>query len=508
MAAYFKAPGVDAYLADERSGESPLLFDASSPPPKPSTTQLTGTVFLYIVIAALSNLLFGFENSVISQAKVDFAADTGLSKNSGAYGFLAGAMPIGATAACLVAGLLQDGLGRRVTLVLASVVYIASALLAHWSVGFAMLAGARLLTGVSIGVFSSTVPMYIAELAPPQLRGTLVTLNQVSICTGILLGYVVDKFLTPYWRWELVAGVPIAVTVLLCFLFVTPFSPRWLLANGRSDEARAVLLRIRGGRETEVEAEMASIEAAIALTAGAGRWAKLRERHVVWGIAIGVMAALMQQWCGINAVNAYAQEIFADAGFSASDATTQAIYIGVAKLVFVVVALALMDRLGRKPLLLIGSAGMTAALLVLALSFQLNTRPFTKSVGYTASASLILFMAFFEVSLGPVLWLLLSELYPLQVKGVAMSIGSFTCWLMTYVVTQAFPAMTQAMGINGAFFFFAAVSAGSFVWIWAYIFETRGRTLEEIEDLLRGKRDGKPLSSSVQQVGDFDVLKG
>ena len=503
--------GADAYL-NEGGSDFPLLNEAAlppSPPPfKPSTSRLSCSLFVYVIIAALSNTLFGFENSVISQAKVDFAADTGLSKSSAAYGFLAGAMPIGATAACLVAGLLQDGLGRRVTLVLASLVYIASALLSHWAVDFAMLAGARLLTGVSIGVFSSTVPMYIAELAPPQLRGTLVTLNQVSICTGILLGYMVDKFLTPYWRWELVAGLPIAVTVLLCFLFVTPFSPRWLLAKGRVDEARAVLMRIRGGRVAEVEAEIAAIEAAIALTTGAGRWAKLRERHVVWGIVIGVMAALMQQWCGINAVNAYAQEIFADAGFSASDATTQAIYIGVAKLVFVVVALALMDRLGRKPLLLIGSAGMTAALLALALSFQLNARPFSKTVGYTASASLVRFMAFFEVSLGPVLWLLLSELYPLQVKGVAMSIGSFTCWLMTYVVTQAFPAMVNTMGINGAFFFFAAVSGASFVWIWVYIFETRGRTLEEIEDLLRGKRTPGASLQGVQQVGDFELLKG
>ena len=471
-----------------------------------TTTALTPTVLVYICIAAVANILFGFENSAISLAKSDFAVEYNINKTGAEYGFLVGAMPIGATFACLFAGLLQDGLGRRITLILASCIYLGSAAMAHWATGFATFAGARLVTGVSIGIFSSTVPMYIAELAPPQLRGTLVTLNQVCICTGILLGYIVDKVLTPYWRWELSAGVPMAVAVLLCFIFVTPFSPRWLMSRGRADEARAVLMRIRGGRADEVDAEMAAIEAAIAITSGGGRWDKLREPHVMWGVAIGVIAALMQQWCGVNAVNAFAQDIFIDAGFSASDATTQAIYIGVAKLAFVIVALALMDRVGRKPLLLVGCAGMAASLLALALSFQLNQTSdgkLPKSVGITASAALILFMAFFEISLGPVLWLLLSELYPLQVKGVAMSVGSFTCWLMTYVVTQAFPPMQAAMGIGGVFFFFAAVSLASFLWIWVFLFETRGRTLEEIEDLLRG------APAAAKGLGDgFELLKG
>ena len=498
-----------------RSGDDPedgddltLLPRGGGEKAAATMTALTPTVFVYICIAAVANCLFGFENSAISQAKTDFAADYDINTKSAEYGFLAGAMPVGATVACLFAGLLQDGLGRRITLILASCIYLGSAAMAHWATDFAMFAGARLVTGVSIGIFSSTVPMYIAELAPPQLRGTLVTLNQVCICTGILLGYAVDKVLTPYWRWELSAGVPMAVAVLLCFIFVTPFSPRWLLSRGRAAEARAVLMRIRGGRAAEVDAEMAAIEAAIAMTTGGGRWDKLREPHVMWGVAIGVIAALMQQWCGVNAVNAFAQEIFVDAGFSASDATTQAIYIGVAKLAFVIVALALMDRVGRKPLLLVGCAGMAASLLALALSFQLNPKQspidkLPKSVGVTASAALVLFMAFFEISLGPVLWLLLSELYPLQVKGVAMSVGSFTCWLMTYVVTQVFPPMQAALGIGGVFFFFAAVSLASFVWIWIFLFETKGRTLEEIEDLLRG------TPASAKGLGDgFELLTG
>jgi len=448
-------------------------------------TALTPTVLLFIAIAAASNILFGFENSIISQAKIDFAADYNIDKSSLQYGFLSSAMPLGATAACLFVGLLQDGLGRRITLILATTLYLGSVAIEHWALGYGMLVAGRVVTGVAIGTLSSTVPMYIAELSPPHLRGTLVTLNQVCICVGVLLGYGMDKALSPSWRWELASGTPIALATLLAFIFVTPYSPRWLMTRGREEEARAVLLRLRGGRQREVAAEMALIAEAVAAGGGAGRWAKLMEPHVRWGVAIGVVAALMQQWCGVNAVNAYAQDIFEAAGFSSGAAATQAIYIGVAKLAFVIVALYLMDRVGRKPLLLIGAAGMAATLLALGLTFQLAPNPFPAGVGSVASASLVLYMAFFEVSLGPVLWLLLSELYPIKVKGVAMSVGAFTCWLMTFAVTQLVPIMKGGMGYSGLFFFFAAVCVASFAWIWLYIFETKGRSLEEIEELLK-----------------------
>ena len=460
-------------------------------------TALTPTVLLFIAIAAASNILFGFENSIISQAKIDFAADYNIDKSSLQYGFLSSAMPLGATAACLFVGLLQDGLGRRITLILATTLYLGSVAIEHWALGYGMLVAGRVITGVAIGTLSSTVPMYIAELSPPHLRGTLVTLNQVCICVGVLLGYGMDKALSPNWRWELASGAPIALATLLAFIFVTPYSPRWLMTRGRDDEARAVLLRLRGGRQREVAVEMALIAEAVAAGGSAGRWAKLMEPHVRWGVAIGVVAALMQQWCGVNAVNAYAQDIFEAAGFSSSAAATQAIYIGVAKLAFVIVALYLMDRVGRKPLLLIGAAGMAATLLALGLTFQLAPNPFPTAAGGIASASLVLYMAFFEVSLGPVLWLLLSELYPIKVKGVAMSVGAFTCWLMTFAVTQLVPIMKGGLGYNGLFFFFAAVCVASFGWIWLYIFETKGRSLEEIEELLRdgSRRRGAEKSS-------------
>ena len=243
--------------------------------------------------------------------------------------------------------------------------------------------------------------------------------------------------------------------------------------------------------------------------AGAQRWAKVGERHVIWSIFIGIMAATMQQWSGVNAVNMYTADVFKAAGFSGTLASQLPILIGVAKLVFVIVALFLMDRVGRRPLLLVGSAGMVVCMLVLG--YALTPSPVPRALGYVATAALCLYMAFFEISLGPVMWLLLSELFPLQVKGIAMSIGSFTCWLWTCVVAQAFSTMSapQNLGEAGSFYFFAALTAGSFLWIYVYIFETKGRTLEEIEDLLRGPKaqQGRVADDEGESEGEGASLK-
>jgi MFS family permease len=284
-------------------------------------------------------------------------------------------------------------------------------------------------------------------------------------------------------------SAPLSAFLFLMFMFVTPYSPRWLMTKNREDEARKVLMQLRGGDVDVVEAELDGIRSAISLVAGSNPWSKMREKHVVWAIAIGMIAATMQQWCGVNAVNAFAQDIFGYAGFNSSDSSVEAIYIGVAKLLFVIVALILMDRVGRKPLLLVGCAGMTVTLI--GLSQALSAANAAKGVdgkgdvpplvGYGATVSLVLYMAFFEISLGPVLWLLLSELYPLQVKGKAMTAGSFTCWLFTYVVTQAFPPMVSSLGAEGVFYLFSAVCLFSGIWIYYYLPETKGKTLEEIE---------------------------
>ena len=466
------------------SAENGAAAAAAPPAPMPAV------MYYFICVAAGANLLFGFENSIISGARTADAAETGLDVHGAAYGFLSSALPAGATVACLFAGFFQELLGRRRTLALCCAAYVAAALVSFLSASYLQLAAGRVLTGLSIGVFSSTAPMYIAELSPPAQRGQLVTVNQVCICTGVLLGYLASAVVPAQWRVQLICAAPLAVVLCGVFLFAMPFSPRWLMTKGREEEARAVLERLRAGEApAAIAAELDGIREACASMGGAGAgarfWAKLRERHVVWSITIGVVAATMQQWSGVNAVNMYTSDVFKAAGFSGSLLTQLPILIGVAKLVFVIVALALMDRVGRKPLLLVGCAGMVFSLA--ALGFALRPSPVPRDLGILATASLCLYMAFFEVSLGPVLWLLLSELFPLQVKGFAMGVGSFTCWLFTCVVSQVFSSMSapDALGEAGSFFFFAACCAASFVWIFFFVFETKGKSLEQIEAELR-----------------------
>ena len=354
---------------------------------------LPAVMYAFIGVAAGANILMGYETSVISGARAAYAAETGLDPHGASYGLLASALPAGAAGACLLAGFAQERLGRRRTLALCCVAYVAATLVSFSARSFAQLAAGRVLTGASVGVFSSTAPMYIAELSPPARRGQLVTVNQVCICAGLLLGYLASALIPGDWRWQLLSGAPLALALCAAFLFLMPFSPRWLMTRGREAEAREVLARLRAGEdEAVVEAELDGIREACASMGGedgaGGRfWEKLRERHVLWSIAIGVTAAIMQQWSGVNAVNMYASDTFRAAGFSGALLTQLPVLIGVAKLAFVVVALALMDRVGRRPLLLVGCAGMVVSLVVLG--FALQPAPVPRDLGILATASLV-----------------------------------------------------------------------------------------------------------------------
>ena len=359
-----------------------------APPP----AGLPPAMYAFIAVAAGANILMGYETSVISGARAAYAAETGLDPHGASYGFLASALPAGAAGACLLAGFAQERLGRRRTLALCCVAYVAATLVSFTAQSFAQLAAGRVLTGASVGVFSSTAPMYIAELSPPSRRGQLVTVNQVCICTGLLLGYFASALIPGDWRWQLLSGAPLALVLCAVFVFVMPFSPRWLMMKGREVEAREILVRLRAGEdEAVVAAELDGIREACASLDGKGAggrfWEKLRERHVLWSIAIGVTAAIMQQWSGVNAVNMYASDTFRAAGFSGALLTQLPVLIGVAKLAFVVVALALMDRVGRRPLLLVGCAGMVVSLVVLG--FALQPAPVPRDLGILATASLV-----------------------------------------------------------------------------------------------------------------------
>jgi MFS family permease len=365
-----------ASTAPLRSPDStPARCPAAAHPHPPPPPQIPLSVFVYGLLAAVANGLFGFETSVISVSKLYFAEEFSISSTSAAYGAVAASLSIGATVGSFFAAWPQDRFGRRVTLVVACAVYIAAVAISFTAGSFAQLFVGRLITGVSVGIFSSTVPMYISELAPPSVRGKLVTVNQVRVCArrrrrewrgaydegivrararahptaaltarvtpfppttttataccaqvcivlGILGGFLVGKALAPSWRWMLACGVPLAGLLMAAFIFITPYSPRWLVTRGRSDEARRVLLRIRGGNglankpdedreeiEEAVEAELRGIEDAVASTDAASKRALLNTPWVRWAIGVGVILSAMQQFTGVNAVNAYAPDV-------------------------------------------------------------------------------------------------------------------------------------------------------------------------------------------------------
>lgn len=442
-------------------------------------------VYVFVLVASLCNALYGYELAVIAQAKIDAAGSLHIVLESATYAMISGAMALGGTLGVILVGFLQDRIGRRFTLVCSCFFYIGSALVSHFASSWQMLAAGRFLTGVALGASSSTAPMFIGELAPPALRGALVTVNQTMICLGSLIGFGASKLLTPDWRTCFIAGTPLAGVLILALLFITPFSPRWLIMKGRVEEARAVLVRIRPAG-ADVNSEVETIIASVEAVRGVRLIAAMQERHVAWAVAIGVIAATMQQFCGVSAVNTFAPDIFATAGFDASDAITQSVILGAAKLTFVLVALVLMDRAGRRLLLLIGCAGMTASLMALALILKFAPSPVPRPFGYAATGSLVGFFASFEISFGPVLWVLLAELFPLHVKAAGMAIGTGFAWFFGWAVTQAFPAMEDGMGIPAVWGFFAGCCVLSFIWIARYLPETRGRSLEEVQEVLKG----------------------
>lgn len=411
--------------------------------------------------------------------------------NSFAFGFIAAGMPVGATLSCPFAGILQDVFGRRITLIIAAVFYIAAVSVSSTAHGYSQLVAGRVLTGMAIGVFSSTAPMFISELSPPSMRGRLGAVNQMCICIGIMVGYISCKVLGSDWRWQFMAGAPVAMLLAAAFIFITPFSPRWLLTKGREAEARVILERIRGPEAVAagaVDDEVSAISASLSLVGSVSTWAQLKQRHVMWSICIGVTLAFIQQWCGCNAVNAYAPDILQQSGFSAASSSTQSIMIGLSKVIFVSFALVVMDRVGRRPLLIYGTL-LLIVFLILCAVFMLPT---VRVPPELTAVALFLYMAAFELSLGPLLWLLLSELYPLSIRGIAMAVGSTANWFFTVTVTLLYPPLKNAMGeTSDVFFLFAGICVGAVVWIWAYIPETRGKSLEEIETMLKEGRTDK-----------------
>ncbi len=435
-------------------------------------------------IASLGGLLFGYDTGVISGALLFIKGEFALSPTL--QGMTAGIVLAGATVGAAFGGTLADRFGRRIVLVAVAALFSLGALLSALAPSFAVLIGARALVGLAVGVASMLTPLYLAELAPAERRGAVVSLNQFCITFGILASYLVDYAfaeVTGGWRWMLGLGALPGVVLGLGMLLL-PESPRWLLGRGNPVAAGAALRRLRGDR-ADVDGELATLSGSLrADGATLPGWSRLLRRGARRPLVVGVGLALFQQVTGINTVIYYAPTIFQQAGLSSASASIAASAgIGVVNVLATTLAIRLLDRRGRRVLLLTGLAVMGAALLVLAGAFLSGP---SRMLGLVTAGALAAYVAGFAVGLGPVFWLLIAEVFPLAVRGRGMSIATVANWGANGAVTLVFLDLIRLLGSSGTFLLLAGFTAAALAFGWSFVPETRGRTLEQIEAAMGG----------------------
>jgi sugar porter (SP) family MFS transporter len=425
-------------------------------------------------IAAIGGFLFGYDTGVISGALLFIKTD--LDASTFDQSAIIGSLLLGAMLGAVISGYLAGKIGRRPTKIVAGCVFAVEAIWSALSPDVWTLIAARFVLGLGVGTASFVAPMYIGEMVPKRFRGGLVSFNQLMITSGILIAYIIDfalKGISNNWRWMLGLGaIPgIALAVGMVFL---PESPRWLVEHDREDEAREVLERARpaGGVDDEIE-EIHDV---------ARESKSLRDllgKSVRPLLVVGLGLAIFQQIVGINTVIYFAPTIFQFAGVSTSKAIGQTVFIGITNVVFTVVAVLLLDRIGRRVLLLVGTAGLTVALVGLGLFFQVAA--IKEQVGWLALASLIFYIASFAVGLGPVFWLMIAEIFPLGIRGPAMSVCTVANWGFNFLVSFTFLQLIDTAGKGGTFFVYAGLGILAVLFFAWKVPETKGRSLEEIE---------------------------
>jgi SP family galactose:H+ symporter-like MFS transporter len=465
---------------------APLPPDVTSPH-RPLTWTLVGVA----IVIMLAGVLFGYDQGVISGAldgiKKDFHVSTFLLEVITSW------VTLGAMAGALVAGGLADRLGRRMTILLASVLFTAGAVVEAVAPGSYPLVVGRLVVGFGVGVASVAAPLYAAEMAPARLRGRFVSLYQLAITIGIFIAYLVDFVLSHGSGWRAMLGVS-AVPAALLVLAVWPLSdsPRWYMQAGRRADAERSLRKVKGVEDVTIDLDImqASIDEDARSEAG---WKTVFALQWRRPLTIGVALAVLQQLTGINAVIYYANQIFEAAGFisptSQSLATLWA--IGAVNVVATFVAVVWVDRFGRKPLLFIGTTGMGISLVVVGAMFlKLSkitpggvTHTTTTNEGLVTLVALVVFIASFAFSLGPIVWTIINEIFPSHVRGKAVALATAANWFAAWLVAQFFLTLVDLITTTGVFWVFAGFCGVTFWFVRRYVPETKGKSLEEIQSM-------------------------
>jgi SP family sugar porter-like MFS transporter len=453
-----------------------------------NTVKTNSSYLLFIIlVSAMGGLLFGYDFVVIGGAKIFYEPFFHLGDSASLRGWAMSCALAGCLTGALLAGAWSDRYGRKKMLIAAATLFVVSAFGCGAAGNFSWFVVFRIMGGFGIGIASNISPIYIAEVSPAQVRGRYVSLNQLAIVLGILAAQLAnwlignqfpteDGMLTATgiewaWRWMFWAGI-IPAVIFFILSFVIPESPRWLAINQKEKEAGTVFRRIGG--EHHAANELKEIRKLSSLKESSD-WKALIHPGVRKVLIIGIVLAVFQQWCGINVIFNYADEIFTAAGYTVSEVLMNIVVTGVTNVVFTFVAIYTVDRWGRRALMFVGAAGLAVIYAVMGAFYHFHIS------GLPMLLLVVSAIACFAMSLGPIVWVILSEIFPARIRGAAMALSTFFLWTACFLLTYTFPLLNEYLQASGTFWLYGGICLAGYLFIHTMLPETKGKSLEEIE---------------------------
>lgn len=466
--------------------------------------------FIYFIclVSAMGGLLFGYDWVVIGGAKPFYEVFFGIADSPEQQGLAMSIALAGCLVGAMVAGSLADRLGRKPLLLLSAFIFLVSAYATGAFDAFTYFLCARFVGGIAIGIASGLSPMYIAEIAPSHVRGKLVSLNQLTIVLGILGAQIVNYLIAEPmpagttvppadswnvqmgWRWMFwSAAFPAALFMLLVFFI--PESPRWLAMKNRKQQAIKILSHIGGAEYARAEYDTVVKADAKEVKSERGGLRVLFSKPFRLVLCLGVLIAVFQQWCGTNVIFNYAQEIFSDAGYDLGEMLFNIVLTGITNVIFTFVAIYSVDKLGRKKLMLLGAGGLAIIYAILGTCYYMHVTGFFMIILVVAA------IACYAMTLGPVTWVLIAEIFPNRVRAVAVATCTFALWIGSFTLTYTFPLLNSSLGNYGTFWIYAAICAIGFALFAAKLPETKGKSLEDLEKELVKDESEEILGSEI-----------
>lgn len=465
-----------------------------------------GFIYFICIVSAMGGLLFGYDWVVIGGAKPFYEVYFGISDSPEQQGLAMSIALAGCLVGAMVSGFLADRLGRKPLLLISAFIFLASAYGTGAFDTFSAFLVVRFIGGIAIGIASGLSPMYIAEVAPSHIRGKLVSLNQLTIVLGILGAQLVNYLIAEPmpagttvplsdswnvqmgWRWMFwSAAFPAALFMILAFFI--PESPRWLTMKGLTEQAGRILSNIGGSEYARTEIAAVTAGQAKAKSEHTGGLRMLFSKPFMPVVVIGVVIAVFQQWSGTNVIFNYAQEIFSDAGYDLGEMLFNIVLTGITNVIFTFVAIYTVDRLGRKKLMLIGAGGLAVIYAILGTCYYMQV------TGFFMIILVVSAIACYAMTLGPVTWVLIAEIFPNRVRAVAVATCTFALWVGSFTLTYSFPLLNSSLGSYGTFWIYAAICAIGFVFFGIRLPETKGKSLEQLEKELVNDKEEKITST-------------